>query len=59
MPFLIGIDTAFPANYYSQDKLIEELSHLWKGKIRNIDRIKKLHENVQVRGRSLACELTR
>lgn len=59
MPFLVDIQTTFPENYYSQERLLTELSNLWKNKVKNMERVKSLHENVQVSSRHLACELPR
>ncbi len=54
-PTISHVASAFPPHYYPQEALTAFLSeHFWEGNRRNIGRLQKLHENVQVRGRYLA-----
>lgn len=57
MPFLVDIQTQFPANYYSQTDIKERLLDLWKDDIRNIGRVEKILDNVLVEGRHLATPI--
>lgn len=57
MPYLVDVQTAFPAHYYQQEDLVEALLDLWKEKIGNKQRVKSIQQNVQVKGRHLALEL--
>ncbi|EQC48573.1 putative naringenin-chalcone synthase [Bacteriovorax sp. BSW11_IV] len=57
MPFLVDIQTCFPENYYTQEKLIEKLTTAWSGKVTNLSRVESIHSNVLVKGRHLALPL--
>ena len=49
--------SAFPPNYYDQERLIEAFRALWGKRHHNLDRIERLHRNVLVGGRHLALPL--
>ena len=54
MSFVVDIQTAFPKNYYSQERLIEELKVAWVDFPKALQRIDGIHNNVLVDGRHLA-----
>lgn len=58
MSYLHSINLTYPDNYYSQDRLFEELSTQWKEHFYNPERLKRFHKNVLVKGRHLALTLS-
>lgn len=58
MAILHSVEIGFPKHYYSQEDLFDELSFHWRDKFHNIERVKKFHQNVQVKGRHLALPIS-
>ena len=54
---IAAVGTALPPNYYGQDELLAAFRQLWSGRVRNLDRLERLHRNVLVGGRHLALPL--
>ncbi len=57
MPRLIATAAELPANYYSQDQLIQAFRELWSDRHFNLDRIEQFHRNALVGGRFLALPM--
>lgn len=57
MSYIVDIQLSFPENYYSQSDLVEGLCEVWKNKVKNLSRVKLIHENVKVSKRHIACEM--
>ena len=51
---IIGVASAFPPNYYSQQALTAALTQYWDGQIPNPSVLRRLHVNACVDGRHLA-----
>lgn len=54
---IAAVGKALPPNYYGQDELLAAFRQLWSGRVRNLDRLERLHRNVLVGGRHLALPL--
>ncbi|MAY80102.1 MAG: type III polyketide synthase [Deltaproteobacteria bacterium] len=54
---IASVHGSLPNHHYSQDELIAEFIHHWSNQHHNPDRLKRLHEAVQVGGRHLALPL--
>ena len=54
---IASVGKALPPNYYGQDELLAAFRDLWSGRVRNLDRLERLHRNVLVGGRHLALPL--
>jgi alkylresorcinol/alkylpyrone synthase len=54
---IAAVGKALPPNYYGQDELLAAFRELWSGRVRNLDRLERLHRNVLVGGRHLALPL--
>jgi alkylresorcinol/alkylpyrone synthase len=54
---IAGVGKALPPNYYGQEELLAAFRQLWSGRVRNLDRLERLHRNVLVGGRHLALPL--
>ncbi len=54
---IAAVGTALPPNYYGQEELLAAFRELWSGRVRNMDRLERLHRNVLVGGRHLALPL--
>lgn len=57
MPRIIATAAELPANYYSQDQLIQAFRELWADRHFNLDRIEQFHRNALVGGRFLALPM--
>ena len=54
---IAAVGKALPPNYYGQDELLAAFRQLWSGRVRNLDRLERLHRNVLVGGRHLALPI--
>ena len=54
---IAAVGKALPPNYYGQEELLAAFRQLWSGRVRNLDRLERLHRNVLVGGRHLALPL--
>jgi alkylresorcinol/alkylpyrone synthase len=54
---IISAGTAFPANYYSQEVLLQALQAYWNGRLENPQMLSRLHARTGVGGRHLAIPL--
>ena len=54
---IAGVGKALPPNYYGQEDLLAAFRALWAGRVRNLDRLERLHRNVLVGGRHLALPI--
>ena len=54
---IASVHGSLPNHHYSQDELIAEFIHHWSSQHHNTDRLKRLHEAVQVGSRHLALPL--
>jgi alkylresorcinol/alkylpyrone synthase len=54
---IAAVGKALPPNYYGQEELLAAFRDLWSGRVRNLDRLERLHRNVLVGGRHLALPL--
>jgi alkylresorcinol/alkylpyrone synthase len=54
---IAAVGKALPPNYYGQDELLAAFRDLWSGRVRNLERLERLHRNVLVGGRHLALPL--
>jgi alkylresorcinol/alkylpyrone synthase len=54
---IAAVGKALPPNYYGQEELLAAFRELWSGRVRNLDRLERLHRNVLVGGRHLALPL--
>ncbi len=54
---IAAVGKALPPNYYGQEELLAAFRQLWTGRVRNLDRLERLHRNVLVGGRHLALPL--
>ncbi len=54
---IAAVGEAFPAHYYSQERLLEEFKRVWSRQLFNQDRLEVLHKNVLVGGRYLALPI--
>ena len=54
---IAAVGKALPPNYYDQEQLLVEFRQLWSGRVRNLDRLERLHRNVLVGGRHLALPI--
>lgn len=52
-----SVASALPANFYDQEAILSRLEREWGGRHFNLDRLRRLHENVLVGGRHLALPL--
>lgn len=51
---IVGIASAFPKNYYTQDALLDGLQEYWGDRVTNLEVLRRLHRHVGVDGRHLA-----
>lgn len=58
-PRIASVAPVLPEHRYEQAELIEAFSRLWAKQHHNVDRLKRLHRAVQVRGRNLALPMER
>ncbi len=54
---IASVGAAFPPQYYSQERLLEEFKRAWSPQLYNQGRLEALHKNVLVGGRHLALPL--
>jgi alkylresorcinol/alkylpyrone synthase len=54
---IAAIGSALPSHYYGQEELLAAFRQLWSGRVRNLERLERLHRNVLVGGRHLALPL--
>lgn len=54
---IASVGAAFPPQYYSQERLLEEFKRAWSPQLYNQDRLEALHKNVMVGGRHLALPI--
>ena len=54
---IAGVGRALPPNHYGQEELLAAFRELWTGRVRNLDRLERLHRNVLVGGRHLALPI--
>lgn len=54
---ITAVGRALPENFYDQETLLDRLEKLWRGRHYNLERLRRLHENVLVGGRHLALPL--
>ena len=54
---LVSVASALPDHYYSQEAILERLEKEWGARHFNLDRLRRLHQNVLVGGRHLALPL--
>lgn len=54
---IASVGEAFPAHYYSQEKLLQGFKQVWSSRLFNPDRLESLHRNVMVGGRHLALPI--
>jgi alkylresorcinol/alkylpyrone synthase len=54
---IAAVGKALPPNYYRQEELLAAFRQHWTGRVRNLDRLERLHRNVLVGGRHLALPL--
>ena len=54
MPFIASTATGFPAHYYSQEHISDDLQTIWKQYRVNTARVAALHKNTTVEGRYIA-----
>ena len=56
-PRILAVGSAFPPHYYDQESLLAALEARWGERHHNLDRLRRLHENVLVGGRHLALPI--
>jgi alkylresorcinol/alkylpyrone synthase len=54
---IASVGAAFPPQYYSQERLLEEFKRAWSPQLYNQGRLEALHKNVLVGGRHLALPI--
>ena len=54
---IASVGAAFPPQYYSQERLLEEFKRVWSPQLYNQGRLEALHKNVLVGGRHLALPI--
>lgn len=54
---ILSVGSGFPRHYYEQGELLAALGELWARRHYNLDRLRRLHENVLVGGRHLALPI--
>ncbi len=54
---IAAVERALPRHYYDQQTLLSRLEREWSTRHYNLDRLRRLHENVLVGGRHLALRL--
>jgi alkylresorcinol/alkylpyrone synthase len=54
---IAAVGKALPPHYYSQEELLAGFRRLWSGRVRNLERLERLHRNVLVGGRHLALPM--
>lgn len=54
---LVSVASALPGHVYSQEQILERLEREWSTRHFNLERLRRLHENVLVGGRHLALSL--
>jgi alkylresorcinol/alkylpyrone synthase len=54
---IASVGAAFPPQYYSQERLLEEFKRTWSRQLYNQGRLEALHKNVLVGGRHLALPI--
>ena len=58
-PAVAAVRRALPKHFYDQETLLDRLTEEWSKRHFNLDRLRRLHENVLVGGRHLALPVER
>jgi alkylresorcinol/alkylpyrone synthase len=57
MATIAGISSKFPTNYYRQEELTSSLLSTWSHRHKNLERLRRFHQNATVEGRYMALPL--